>query len=81
MELKLSSLNCYIVVTFTGIYIVAAKRTAFGTFGGKLKDHSATELAAIASTAALKSGNISPHQVDSVNCGNVSAVSSPKIPV
>lgn len=55
--------------------MVGAKRTAFGTFGGKLKDHSATELAAIASTAALKSGNISPDQVDTVNCGNVSAVS------
>ncbi|RKP12418.1 Thiolase, N-terminal domain-containing protein [Piptocephalis cylindrospora] len=34
-------------------FIVAAKRTPFGAFGGKLKDVSATELGAHASTAAL----------------------------
>ncbi|PVU85570.1 hypothetical protein BB559_004584 [Furculomyces boomerangus] len=34
-------------------FIVSAKRTAFGTFGGKLKSLSATELAAIASKAAI----------------------------
>ena len=36
------------------VYIVAAKRTPFGTFGGKLKDLTATELGALASQAALK---------------------------
>jgi acetyl-CoA acyltransferase 2 len=35
------------------VFIVAAKRTAFGDFGGSLKHLSATELGAIASTAAL----------------------------
>lgn len=27
-----------------GVYVVAAKRTPFGTFGGTLKGHSPTEL-------------------------------------
>lgn len=60
---------------FVGVYIVAAKRTPFGTFGGKLKDITATDLATVASTAALKSGNVKPEQVDTAICGNVAAVS------
>jgi hypothetical protein len=35
------------------VYIVAAKRTPFGTFGGKLRDFSATQMSAIASRATL----------------------------
>eukprot|EP00158_Paraphelidium_tribonemae_P007304 Partr_v1_DN28188_c0_g1_i1_m55021 putative acetyl-CoA acyltransferase 2 len=35
-------------------YIVAAKRTPFGAFGGKLKDFTATELGAFASEGALR---------------------------
>ena len=38
------------------IYIVGAKRTPFGAFGGKLKHLSATELAVISSKAALEEG-------------------------
>lgn len=34
-------------------YIVASKRTAFGTFGGKLKDFKASELGGLAGKAAL----------------------------
>ncbi|QRV94659.1 acetyl-CoA C-acetyltransferase [Ceratobasidium sp. AG-Ba] len=37
----------------TQAYIVASKRTAFGAFGGKLKDLKASELGGIASRAAL----------------------------
>ncbi|KAF6027968.1 ACAA2 [Bugula neritina] len=58
-----------------GIYIVGAKRTAFGAFGGKLKDHTATDLAATATTAALQSAGLSPEQVDTAICGNVSSTS------
>lgn len=57
-----------------GIFIVGAKRTAFGTFGGKLKDHTATDLAAAATVAALKSAGIAPEHVDTAICGNVSSV-------
>ena len=59
-----------------GVFVVAAKRTPFGTFGGKFKDISATELAAVANKAAMESGNISPDNIDSVIIGNVSQVSN-----
>uniref|UniRef100_A0A915DBW6 Uncharacterized protein n=1 Tax=Ditylenchus dipsaci TaxID=166011 RepID=A0A915DBW6_9BILA len=52
-------------------FIVGAKRTAFGTYGGKLKNHSATDMAEIASRAAIKSASISPEHVDHVIFGNV----------
>lgn len=52
-----------------GIFIVSAKRTAFGTFGGKLKDHTATDLATIAARAALQSASIAPENVDHVVFG------------
>ena len=58
------------------IYIVAAKRTPFGTFGGSLKDLTATDLAVIASKAALTAGNVSPEIVDAVCVGNVSHTSA-----
>jgi acetyl-CoA acyltransferase 2 len=58
------------------IYIVAAKRTPFGTFGGALKDLSATDLAVVAAKAALSAGNVSPELVDSVCIGNVSQTSA-----
>jgi len=53
------------------IFIVAAKRTPFGSFGGSLKKLSATELATIATKSALTTGNIDPSVVDSVFVGNV----------
>ena len=57
--------------TRPGIFIVSAKRTAFGTFGGKLKNHSATQLATIAARAALQSASITPEKVDHIIYGNV----------
>jgi acetyl-CoA acyltransferase 2 len=53
------------------IFIVAAKRTPFGAFGGKLKNLSATELATIATKSALAAGKIDPSIVDSTFVGNV----------
>ena len=53
------------------IFIVAAKRTPFGSFGGSLKNISATELATHATKAALTSGKIDPSLVDAVFVGNV----------
>lgn len=35
------------------VFVVAAKRTAFGTFGGTLKNLTATELGAVAAKAAI----------------------------
>ncbi|XP_064634574.1 3-ketoacyl-CoA thiolase, mitochondrial-like [Lineus longissimus] len=59
-------------LSFTrAIYIVAAKRTPFGTFGGKLKGHTGTDLAEIAAKAALIAGNVKPEIVNTVIMGNV----------
>jgi len=54
-----------------GIYIVAAKRTAFGKFGGKLKDLSATDLQVIANKAAIEQSKLSADKIDSVIVGNI----------
>ncbi|CAE6931248.1 Belongs to the thiolase family [Vibrio sp. B1FLJ16] len=40
------------------VYIVAAKRTPIGAFGGSLKDTPAGELAAVAIKGALQSANL-----------------------
>ncbi len=53
------------------IWIVGAKRTAFGTFGGALKDQTATDLAVAASKAALAEAKVDPANVDEVIFGNV----------
>ncbi|CAE6468115.1 hypothetical protein ACGC1H_007401 [Rhizoctonia solani] len=58
-------------VTRTQAYIVAAKRTPFGAFGGKLKDLKASELGALASKAALATLP-KETKVDSVIFGSVS---------
>ncbi|CAG9859785.1 unnamed protein product [Phyllotreta striolata] len=54
-----------------GIFIVGAKRTPFGTFGGKLAKSHITDLQTIASKAALEAANVKPENVDSVVIGNV----------
>ncbi|HFE46528.1 MAG TPA: acetyl-CoA C-acetyltransferase [Nannocystis exedens] len=61
------------------IYIVAAKRTPFGAFGGTLKKHSATDLGVLAAKAALKAGGVDPSIVDSVCVGNVAQTSADAI--
>ncbi len=61
------------------IYIVAAKRTPFGTFGGALKDLSATDLAVVAAKAALQAGGVSPEVVDHVVFGNVAQTAADAI--
>ena len=53
------------------IFIVGAKRTPFGAFGGKLKTFSATDLAVLSSKAALAHANLSPNDVDETIFGNV----------
>ncbi|XP_034835602.1 3-ketoacyl-CoA thiolase, mitochondrial [Maniola hyperantus] len=62
-------------VAVKGIFIVGAKRTPFGTFGGVFKNTSATELQTIAAIAALKEAGVAPGQVDSVVVGQVMSAS------
>jgi len=54
-----------------GIFIVSGKRTAFGAFGGTLKNHTANDLQAIANKAAIDAIELNPELIDSVFVGNV----------
>jgi len=58
-----------------GVFIVGAKRTAFGSFGGKLRDTSAIDLAEIASRAAVEQAGLDPKAIDSHTCGTIIQVS------
>lgn len=53
------------------VFIVGAKRTAFGTYGGKLKGLSATDLAVHSSKAAFDHAKLLPEKVDETIFGNV----------
>jgi acetyl-CoA acyltransferase 2 len=53
------------------IFIVAAKRTAIGKYGGTLKDISPTDLCVTSTKAALAAASLNPELVDSVIVGNV----------
>ncbi len=55
----------------TELVFLAAKRTPFGTYGGALKDVSATDLAVHASKAAIAQARIKPDDIDNVVFGNV----------
>jgi acetyl-CoA acyltransferase 2 len=61
------------------IYFLSGKRTPFGTYGGSLKDLSATELAVESAKAALAQAKVSPEQVQHVVYGNVVQTSADAI--
>ena len=61
------------------IVLLSAKRTPFGTFGGTLKDLSATELGVHAARAALKQAGAPPDDVGHVIFGNVIQTSADAI--
>src|SRR6266700_535346 len=53
------------------VYIVSAVRTPIGSFGGTLKDFSATQLGSIAIKAALERAGLQPSQIQEVLMGCV----------
>ena len=53
------------------VYIISAVRTPIGSFGGSLKDFSATKLGAIAIKGALEKAGVKPEQVEDVLMGCV----------
>jgi len=53
------------------VYIVSAVRTPIGSFGGVLKDLSATKLGAIAIKGAVEKAGLQPSQIDEVLMGSV----------
>ena len=61
------------------VYVLAAKRTAFGAFGGSLKKHSATDLGVIASDAALSESGVERNDIGHVFFGNVLQTSADAI--
>ena len=57
--------------TMKPVYIVSARRTAIGTFGGSLKDVTAVELGKVVVEAALADANIPADAVSEAIFGNV----------
>src|SRR6267378_3408561 len=53
------------------VVLIDGARTPFGTFGGALRDISATDLGVIAAKAALERSKVDPKQIDQVIFGNV----------
>lgn len=61
------------------IWFLSGKRTAFGTFGGAVKDLSATDLAVESAKAALAAARVAPEDVGHVVYGNVMQTSADAI--
>jgi acetyl-CoA acyltransferase 2 len=55
----------------SGLFIVGARRTAFGAFGGRLKELTATQLGVAAATHALADARVDPARVGTCVFGNV----------
>jgi acetyl-CoA acetyltransferase family protein len=62
-----------------GVVFLSGARTGFGSFGGTLKDHSATDLGAISAKGALARSGVEPTAVDHVVFGNVLQTSADAI--
>jgi acetyl-CoA acetyltransferase family protein len=61
------------------IVFLSGVRTGFGTFGGTLKDFSATQLGVFASRAALQRSGVEPNHIDHGVFGNVLQTSADAI--
>jgi acetyl-CoA acyltransferase 2 len=63
----------------SGIVFLSGVRTGFGSFGGTLKNHSATDLGVVAAQGALARAGVEPGAVDHVVFGNVQQTSADAI--
>jgi acetyl-CoA acyltransferase 2 len=61
------------------VWFLAAKRTAFGAFGGALRGQSATELGILSARAALGEAGVTPADVEHVVMGNALQTSADAI--
>lgn len=61
------------------VVFLSGKRTPFGTFGGSLKDFSATDLGVLSAEAALKAADVDPADVGHVFYGNALQTSADAI--
>lgn len=64
----------------SNVYIVSAKRTPLGAFGGAIAGVPATELGIAASIAAIKSSNLNSELIDEVYFGQVVQANSGQAP-
>lgn len=62
------------------VFIISAKRTPMGSFGGKLAGMSATRLGTIAIEGALEAANINKEDIQEVFFGNVCQANSGQAP-
>ena len=53
------------------VVVIDGARTPFGTFGGALRDVSATDLGVVAARAALERSKVAPERIEHVIFGNV----------
>jgi acetyl-CoA acyltransferase 2 len=63
----------------TDIVFLSGRRTPFGTFGGSLKDHSATQLGAVASRSAIDEAGVDAGDIGHVVFGNALQTSADAI--
>ena len=61
-------------VATKGVFILGAKRTPFGAFGGKLKNISATDLAVLSSKAAIAQAGIEAEKINETFFGRISSL-------
>ncbi|MYE15113.1 MAG: acetyl-CoA C-acyltransferase, partial [Gemmatimonadetes bacterium] len=60
----------------TDVVFLSGKRTPFGTFGGSLKDHTATDLGVLSATAAIDAAGVDAGDVGHVFYGNAMSTSA-----
>ncbi len=61
------------------VVFLSGKRTGFGTFGGSLKEFTATDLGVVSSVAAIEAAGIGPEQVEHTFFGNALQTSADAI--
>ncbi len=61
------------------VVVLSGKRTGFGTFGGSLKDFTATDLGVVSSEAAIEAAGVTADQVDHTFFGNALQTSADAI--
>jgi len=61
------------------VVFLSGRRTGFGTFGGSLKDFSATDLGVVAAEAAIDAAGLKPDQIEHTFFGNALQTSSDAI--
>jgi len=61
------------------VVVLSGKRTGFGTFGGSLKDFTATDLGVLSAEAAISAAGLTPEQIDHTFYGNALQTSSDAI--